>query len=133
MDKYTKAEIVDAIYDKVGIDRKDIRKVVDLFLEEVKSALVSHKVIELRGFGTFEVKIRKGRRKARNPKTGETLSVSSHGIAAFRAGRELKLDVWNLAPTQNASPFKAPPKDAPRTGAAQQSENNKTGSNEELA
>ena len=96
MDKFTKADIVDAIYNKAGIDRKEIHKVVDLFIEEVKGALIANKVIELRGFGTFEVKIRKGRRKARNPKTGENLSVNSHGIAAFRAGRELKQDVWNL-------------------------------------
>jgi len=94
--KLTKADIVDAIYSKGKIDRKDVRDVVDLFIEEVKSALVSHKVIELRGFGTFEVKIRKGRKRARNPKTGEILSVDSHGIAAFRAGRELKQDVWDL-------------------------------------
>ena len=94
MSKLTKAEIVDAIYSKVGTDRKKIQNVVDLFLEEVKSALVSNKVIELRGFGTFEIKIRKGREKARNPKTGEILSVNSHGIAAFRAGRELRQDVW---------------------------------------
>ena len=96
MEKFTKADIVDAVYNKVGIERKEIRKVVDLFIEEVKGALISNKVIELRGFGTFEVKIRKGRRKARNPKTGENLSVNSHGIAAFRPGRELKQDVWNL-------------------------------------
>ena len=96
MDKFTKAEIVDAIYNKAGIERKDIRNVVDLFIEEVKGALIAGKIIELRGFGTFEVKIRKGRRKARNPKTGENLSVNSHGIAAFRPGRELKQDVWNL-------------------------------------
>ena len=96
MDKFTKADIVDAIYNKVGIEHREIRKVVDLFIEEVKTALVSRKVIELRGFGTFEIKIRKGRRKARNPRTGEILSVNSHGVAAFRPGRELKQDVWNL-------------------------------------
>ena len=96
MDKFTKADIVDAIYEKLGMDRKEIRKVVDLFTDEVKAALVSHKVIELRGFGTFEIKIRKGRQRARNPKTGEILSVNSHGIASFRPGRELKQDVWNL-------------------------------------
>ena len=96
MDKFTKADIVDAIYNKIGIEHREIRKVVDLFIEEVKTALVSGKIIELRGFGTFEIKIRKGRRKARNPKTGEILSVNSHGVAAFRPGRELKQDVWNL-------------------------------------
>jgi integration host factor subunit beta len=94
--KFTKADIIDSIYNKTGINRKDIRIVVDLLLEEIKTALVSQRVIELRGFGTFEIKIRKGRIKARNPKTGELLSVGSHGIAAFRAGRELKQEVWNL-------------------------------------
>jgi integration host factor subunit beta len=96
MGKLTKADIVDAIYEKSDTDRKDIRGVVDLFLEEIKRALVSHNVIELRGFGTFEIKIRKGRQKARNPKTGESVSVNSHGIAAFRPGRDLRQDVWNL-------------------------------------
>ena len=96
MSNFTKAEIVDAIYNKTGSNRKDIRDIVDLFIEEIKAALILNKVIELRGFGTFEVKIRKGRQKARNPKTGEILSVNSHGIAAFRAGRELRRDVWNL-------------------------------------
>ena len=96
MSKLTKAEIVDAIYNKTSTDYSQIREVVDLFIEEIKSALVSGKVIELRGFGTFETRIRKGRMKARNPKTGETLSVASHGIVFFRAGRDLKRDVWNL-------------------------------------
>ena len=96
LSKLTKADIVDAIYSKTSIDRKDVREVVDIFIEEVKAALISHRVIELRGFGTFEIKIRKGREKARNPRTGETLSVSSHGIASFRAGRELRRDVWDL-------------------------------------
>jgi integration host factor subunit beta len=96
LSKLTKADIVDAIYSKVATDRKKIHQAVDLFLEEIKTALVSYKVIELRGFGTFEIKIRKGRKKARNPKTGESLSVDSHGIVAFRAGRELKRDVWTI-------------------------------------
>ena len=96
MSKITKAEIVDAIYEKINVERKVIREVVDLFIDEVKSALVSRKVIELRGFGTFEIKIRKGREKARNPKTGEILSVGSHGIAAFRSGKELRQEVWDL-------------------------------------
>jgi integration host factor subunit beta len=94
--KITKAEIIDSIYEKTGINRKDIKTSVDLALEEIKNALTQGTMIELRGFGTFEIRIRKGRQKARNPKTGEAVSVSSHGIAAFRAGKELRRDVWNL-------------------------------------
>jgi len=100
VDKFTKADIVDAIYNKTdnksGVNRKEIRYVVDLFITELKAALVSNKVIELRGFGTFEIKTRKGRQKARNPKTGEIVSASSHGTVAFRPGRDLKRDVWPL-------------------------------------
>jgi integration host factor subunit beta len=95
-EKYTKAEIVDSIYQKTGFSRKDIREIIELFIEEVKNALIKKMVIELRGFGTFGIKIRKGRKLARNPKTGETLQVHSHGIAAFKAGRELKQAVWNV-------------------------------------
>ena len=96
MNKFTKADIVDAIYARMSINRKDVQHVVDFFIDEIKAALVSHSAVELRGFGTFDVKIRKGREKARNPKTGEILSVDSHGIAVFKPGRELKRDVWAL-------------------------------------
>jgi integration host factor subunit beta len=94
--KYTKADIVDSLYEKTGMSRGEIRTVIDLFINEIKDVLVKRSIIELRGFGTFEVKIRKGRKDARNPKTGEVFQVHSHGIASFRPGRELKQDVWNL-------------------------------------
>ena len=46
--------------------------------------------MEFRGFSTFEERQRKGRTHAQNPKTGETVSVEDHGVAAFKPGRELK-------------------------------------------
>jgi integration host factor subunit beta len=100
--KYTKADIIDSLYEKTGMNRTEIRAIIDLFVDDIKDCLVKNMVIELRGFGTFEVKVRKGRQKARNPKTGEVVSVSSHGIASFRPGRELKQDVWNLGVPRGA-------------------------------
>jgi integration host factor subunit beta len=94
--KFTKADIVDSLYQKTGMSRREIRAIMDLFIDEIKDALLRQRVIELRGFGTFEVKVRKGRPNARNPRTGETFTSHSHGIAAFRPGRELKQDVWNI-------------------------------------
>ncbi|MDR1143748.1 MAG: HU family DNA-binding protein, partial [Spirochaetaceae bacterium] len=94
--KYTKADIIDSLYEKTGMSRKEIRVFVDLFIDEIKDALMRNSAIELRGFGTFEIKIRKGRSRARNPRTGETVEITSHGIAAFRPGRELKQAVWNI-------------------------------------
>jgi integration host factor subunit beta len=100
--KFTRADIVDSVYQKTGMNRKEIRIVLDLFIDEIKDALIKRVPVELRGFGTFEIKVRKGRQRARNPKTGAMVSVNSHGIAAFRPGRELKRDVWNLTGGEGA-------------------------------
>jgi len=91
---FTKADIIDALYEKTGMNRTEIRSAVDLFINEMKEALIRRQVIELRGFGTFEVKVRKARPKARNPRTGESIVIRSHGTVAFRSGRELKQAVW---------------------------------------
>jgi integration host factor subunit beta len=101
--KITKVDIVDSVYQKTGMSRKEIRTIIDLFIDEIKDSLIKRMIIELRGFGTFEVRVRKGRQQARNPKTGKPVSVNSHGIAAFRPGRELKQDVWNL-PEEDGAP-----------------------------
>lgn len=94
--KLTKAEIVNNIYETVDVNKKDIHTIVDCFFDEVKKALVDSKVVELRGFGTFEVKTRKAREKARNPKTGEIIPVDSHGVTVFRPGKELKELTWDV-------------------------------------
>ena len=94
--KLTKAEIVETITERFGLNKKDIHSIVDSVFEEIRQALVEDKIVELRGFGTFEIRIRKGRTKARNPKTGETIQVNDHGVAVFRPGKELKEGAWNL-------------------------------------
>ena len=92
--KFTKADIIDALYEKTGMSRAEIRTALDLFIDEMKEALSRRQVIELRGFGTFEVKVRKARPRARNPRTGENIIIRSHGSVSFRSGRELKQAVW---------------------------------------
>jgi len=94
--KYTKVDIIDALYEKTGMNRAEIRGVIDIFIDEIKEALMRCKVIEIRGFGTFEVKVRKARPRARNPRTGESITIHSHGVVSFRSGRELKQAVWNV-------------------------------------
>ena len=94
--KLTKAEIIENIYENLGVNRKDIHNVLDGFFQEVKDGLSQDQVVELRGFGTFEIRTRKGRERARNPKTGEIVPVSAHGVAVFRPGKELKNTAWPL-------------------------------------
>jgi len=84
----TKADIVELVAEKTGLTLKDIKIVVELFLEEVKNCLVEGNHLEIRGFGTFKVKNHKAR-KARNPKTGQEVHVPAMKKAVFKVSREL--------------------------------------------
>jgi integration host factor subunit alpha len=95
-DKLTKAEIVDNIAETSDVSKKEIQRIIDSFFSQVKGALLEDRVVEFRGFGTFEIRTRKGRERARNPKTGETVSVQNHGVVVFRPGKELKDASWSL-------------------------------------
>lgn len=94
--KLTKAEIIENIYEELDISRTDIHKVIDELFEQLKVGLQEDRVVELRGFGTFEIRTRKGRERARNPRTGEIVPVNPHGVAVFRPGKELKTLAWLL-------------------------------------
>ncbi|MFO8063464.1 MAG: HU family DNA-binding protein [Spirochaetota bacterium] len=95
-EKLTKAEIVDNIAEQSDVSKKEIQRIIDSFFSQVKGALLEDRVVEFRGFGTFEIRTRKGRERARNPKTGETVSVQNHGVVVFRPGKELKDASWSL-------------------------------------
>ncbi|MCL2411809.1 MAG: integration host factor subunit beta [Treponema sp.] len=96
-EKFTKADIIDTLYEETGMGRVESRKVLDLIFDKMKEALTRKQIIELRGFGTFEVKVRKARPQARNPRTGEQIIVKPHGAVIFRPGREMKQAVWKIS------------------------------------
>lgn len=94
--KLTKAELIKNINDSTGIDAVSIGIVINQMFEELKEALIDDRTIELRGFGTFEARVRKAKAKAHNPKTGEPCSVKAHRVATFKQGRELKQALWTI-------------------------------------
>ena len=94
--KVTKSDLVEAVYQNSAYENKCIQDVLEQLLGQLKESLKDGNVIELRGFGTFEPRLRKGRAKARNPKTGEQLAVAPHYVVAFRSGQELKKAIWEL-------------------------------------
>ena len=94
--KVKKNDLIYSIYGSTEFDRNTVAVIVDKLIGELKSSLENGATIELRGFGTFEPRLRKGRKVAHNPKTGELLSVEPHYVAAFRAGQSLKENLWNL-------------------------------------
>lgn len=95
-EKVTKFDLVESVHSKVNCEKKVVQSVIEALLEEIKNSLKDGSTIELRGFGTFELRLRKGREKARNPKTGAPVSVDPHYVAAFRSGQELKNALWEL-------------------------------------
>ena len=94
--KVTKYDLVESVFQSTKCEKRVVQEVVENLLIQLKDSLKEGSTIELRGFGTFEPRLRKGRSKARNPKTGEQLSVAPHYVAAFRSGQELKKALWDL-------------------------------------
>ena len=99
--KVTKYELIENIYLNTKFEKKTIQKIVDELIDQLKDSLKEGNTIELRNFGTFEPRLRKGKSKARNPKTGEELTIAPHYVAAFRSGQELKKALWNLPVNQD--------------------------------
>ncbi|MEW5800149.1 MAG: HU family DNA-binding protein [Bacteroidota bacterium] len=85
----TKADIVDIIASGTGLTKVETEAVVDGFIQTVIASLRDGKNIEIRGFGSFKVKKRKGR-MARNPRTGQQVPVDDHYVPIFKVSKELK-------------------------------------------
>lgn len=85
----TKADLARSIAKKHNLTQKEAVSVVDAVLETITDALAHGDKVELRGFGSFVVKNRPAR-TARNPKTGERVSVPSKITPAFKASKALK-------------------------------------------
>ena len=87
-----KTELVAAVAAKAEISKKDADKAVAAVIDAVTDSLKAGDKVQLIGFGTFEVRDRAAK-EARNPKTGETISVPATKVPAFKAGAALKAAV----------------------------------------
>ena len=79
----TKAEIVNEIANKSGIDKVTVLRVVESFMDEVKDSLASNENVYLRGFGSFVVKQR-AEKVARNISRNTTITIPAHSILSFK-------------------------------------------------
>ncbi len=84
-----KAELIDAVSAKSGLTKADTDRAFKAFVETVSETMAKGESIVLVGFGTFLVRDRQAR-SGRNPRTGETISIESAKIPAFKAGKALK-------------------------------------------
>jgi len=84
----TKAQLIDALSQRLGQSKQDSERVLDAVLDTAKAALQQGEKLDLRGFGTFKLRESKAR-LARNPRTGETVNVPAKKVAAFKPSKEL--------------------------------------------
>ena len=88
----TKKDIVLAVADNTSLKQLDVKKVVQKTLETIVASLAKGETVELRNFGIFKVKSRKGR-TGRNPRTGEKVPVPPKRVVAFKPGLHMKRDI----------------------------------------
>ena len=85
----TKAEMAEHLFEKLGINKRDAKDLVELFFEEIKGALEAGEQVKLSGFGNFDLRD-KNERPGRNPKTGEDIPILARKVVTFRPGQKLK-------------------------------------------
>ena len=85
----TKADIIDAVYRRIGFSRKEASEAVELVFETMKETLESGEGIKLSGFGNFVVRDKRSR-IGRNPETGRMLVIDERRVVTFKASPVLK-------------------------------------------
>lgn len=85
----TKAGLVDAVYDRVGVSKKEAADCVDTVLELMKETLETGDELKISGFGKFEVR-QKGERIGRNPQSGVEIMIPERRVLRFKVSQVLK-------------------------------------------
>ncbi len=101
----TKAEIVQALYSKVGgFSRKESAELVDLVFEMMKETLGQGEKLKVSGFGNFVLRDKR-QRPGRNPQTGQPINITERRVLTFKASQILKqaLNLRIDAATANGS------------------------------
>lgn len=87
-----KSELISATAEKTGFTKKNTGKVVMAAFESIAESLASGEKVQMIGFGTFDVRLRKAR-EGRNPATGDPIQIPEMRVPVFKAGKALKVSV----------------------------------------
>lgn len=88
----TKADIVEALYEKVGFSKKEAADLVELVFDQIKGTLSKSEKIKISGFGNFVVREKRSR-IGRNPQTGQSIEISARRVLTFRPSQVLRAEV----------------------------------------
>jgi integration host factor subunit alpha len=88
----TKADIIEAIYSKVGFSKKEAADLVEMIFNMIKDTLARGEKIKISGFGNFVVRD-KNPRTGRNPQTGEAIKITQRRVLTFKPSQVLRTEV----------------------------------------
>ena len=88
----TKADIVEAIYEKTDKNRAEVKKIVEKLLSIIKQTIKKDNTLLISGFGKFEA-YDKDARKGRNPKTDATITLPPRKVVVFRLSRKFRAEL----------------------------------------
>ena len=93
----TKAELAEMLFDRVGLNKREAKDMVETFFDEIRDALERGDCVKLSGFGNFQLRD-KPQRPGRNPKTGEEIPISARRVVTFHSSQKLKALIERIAP-----------------------------------
>ena len=85
----TKAELAELLFERLGLNKRESKDMVEAFFTLVHQTLVSGQDVKLSGFGNFNIR-RKAPRPGRNPRTGEAIPIKARNVVTFHASHKLK-------------------------------------------
>ncbi len=85
----TKAELAEMLFERLGLNKRESKEMVEAFFEQVNETLVQGADVKLSGFGNFQIR-RKAPRPGRNPRTGEAIPINARNVVTFHASQKLK-------------------------------------------
>ena len=85
----TKADLIESIYEKVGLSKKEASQIVELIFELMRNSLEDGEKVKISGFGNFNIRDKKVRR-GRNPQTGKPMDIPASKVVKFTVGKILK-------------------------------------------
>lgn len=92
----TKADLADTLFDKVGLNQRESKEMVEALFKEISDCLERGEEVKLAGFGVFNIRD-KPERPGRNPKTGEEIPITARRVVTFHASGCLK-DAVDVSP-----------------------------------
>lgn len=85
----TKAELAELLFERLGLNKRESKDMVEAFFDIVHGALVAGQDVKLSGFGNFQIR-HKAPRPGRNPRTGEAIPIKARQVVTFHASHKLK-------------------------------------------